>query len=165
MKNQIRSLRISVRMNKKEGSIANKNRNLFTNLLTIFPNLQYFNFDPSSNDHQYISFDNLPPNFISSTLRQLRVSVPTLNDCLYLLDGRFDQLQSLDLNISWIHPSTCLTSHRKVDWFPWKSTWFEWSSMCSRKIYLIWNVFHCIVLQRHLHMMNWFCHCYIECAI
>ena len=104
MKNQIRSLIIYITQNRKQTSIKDKNTIMFTNL-------QYLNFDTSSIDHQYISFENSPPIFISSALLELHVSVPTFNDCLYLLDGRFDQLQGLYVNISWIHCSSRLRRH------------------------------------------------------
>jgi len=105
MKNQIVSLIICIRHNRKQTSIKDENTIMFTNLFTMFTNLQCLNFDSSSIGPQYISFEILPPIFISSTLLKLHVSVGSFNDCLYLLDGRFNQLRALYVNISWIHCS------------------------------------------------------------
>jgi hypothetical protein len=125
MKNQILSLIICIRQNRKQTSIKDENTIMFTNLFTMFTNLQYLNFDSSSIDHQYISFEISPPIFISSTLFELHVSVPSFNDCLYLLDGRFDQLRAFYVNISWIHCSSRLRSNNTVDCFPSKSNLFK----------------------------------------
>ncbi|CAF0903123.1 unnamed protein product [Rotaria sordida] len=111
MKNQILSFIISIRQNRKQTSIKDKNTIMFTNLFTMFTNLQYLNFCSSSIDSQYISFEISPPIFISSTLLELHVSVGSFNDCLYLLDGRFDQLRALYVNISWIHCYSRLISN------------------------------------------------------
>lgn len=118
MKNQIESLIVCIKENRNENSIKEKNTNLFTNLLMMFTNLKSFKFDSSSIDNQYISFDISPPLISSSKLVELHVSVPTFNDCLYLLDEHFDQLRAFYVNISWIDFSSRLTSHRTVICFP-----------------------------------------------
>ena len=38
----------------------------------------------------------------SSTLTELRINVSTFNDCLYLLDGSFDNLSKLIINVKHI---------------------------------------------------------------
>jgi len=118
MKNQILSLIIGIGQNRKQTSTKNENTIMFTNLFTMFTNLQYLNFDSSSIDPQYISFEISPPIFISSTFLELHVHVTDFNDCLYLLDGRFDQLRALYVNISCIRCSSRLTSNNTVDCFP-----------------------------------------------
>ncbi|CAF3184626.1 unnamed protein product [Rotaria socialis] len=111
MKNQILSLIICIRKNRKQTSATDENTIMFTNLFTMFTNLQYLNFNSSSIDPQYISFEILSPIFISSTLLELHVSVASFGDCLYLLDGRFDQLRAFYVNISWIPCSSRLRSN------------------------------------------------------
>ena len=118
MKNQIESLIITIRENRNENSITEKNTNVFTNLFIMFTNLKSFKFDSCSIKDQYISFDISPPLISSSKLVELHVNVPTFNDCLYLLDGRFDQLRVFFVRISWIEFSSRLKSHRKVICFP-----------------------------------------------
>jgi hypothetical protein len=68
---------------------------IFTNIFKNFSNLKYFNFDPSFTCDQLISFNLSPPTVFSSTLLTLHVKVASINDCLYLLDGRFNQLHTL----------------------------------------------------------------------
>jgi len=57
-----------------------------------------------------------PPTVISSTFLELHVSLKNFSDCLYLLDGRFNQLCVLHVNISTITRSR-LTINNKVDYF------------------------------------------------
>ncbi|CAF1330049.1 unnamed protein product [Rotaria sordida] len=73
---------------------------LYTQILTMFKNLQYLNFSPfaNPNNHQ-LTFNLSSPNIFSSTLLHLHVIVDTFGDCLYLLDGRFNQLNTFDVTI------------------------------------------------------------------
>ncbi|CAF3303045.1 unnamed protein product [Rotaria socialis] len=64
----------------------------------MFTNLQYFHFDPFL-CYQRISFWSSPSAVFSSTLCELRVKVMHTEDCLYLLDGRFNQLRTFFVNI------------------------------------------------------------------
>ncbi|CAF1475193.1 unnamed protein product, partial [Rotaria sordida] len=50
------------------------------------------------NNHQ-LTFNLSSPNIFSSTLLHLHVIVDTFGDCLYLLDGRFNQLNTFDVTI------------------------------------------------------------------
>jgi len=43
-------------------------------------------------------------NCVSSTLTKLKIDVNTLDDCLYILDGRFDCLSTLIIDIEVIRP-------------------------------------------------------------
>ena len=43
-------------------------------------------------------------NCVSSTLTKLKIDVNTLDDCLYILDGRFDCLSTLIIDIEKIRP-------------------------------------------------------------
>jgi len=116
-KNQISSLAICIRKNKKQIITRAENTIIFTDIFTMFTNLQYLNFKPSSNCLQELSFDISPPIFISSTLLELHVNVKHFDDCLYLLDGRFTQLRVLHVNTSFIRRSSCLTINKTVDYF------------------------------------------------
>ncbi|CAF1635289.1 unnamed protein product [Rotaria sp. Silwood1] len=109
-KNQILSLIIRICNNKNQlTSTKDENTIIFTNIFTVFTNLQYLNFDSSSIYSQYISFDISPPIFISSTLLEQHVHVVHFNDCLYLLDGRVNQLRVFRVKSSWIRRSSRLT--------------------------------------------------------
>jgi len=48
------------------------------------------------------TFELSPTNFKSSTLTVLKINVKTFDDCLYLLDGRFNCLSTLIINVKII---------------------------------------------------------------
>lgn len=102
-KSQILSLTISF-----HDDMLHMNALLFTNILTNFTNLKYLNFAPTSYCNQELSFYLSPPTIFSSALQELHVKVACMDDCLYLLDGRFNQLQKLDIHVtmsfSYQHP-------------------------------------------------------------
>ncbi|CAF3888150.1 unnamed protein product [Rotaria sp. Silwood1] len=79
----------------------------------MFANLQYLDFDSSSIYSQHLSFDIPPPIFISSTLLELHVNVTFFDDCLYLLDRRFNQLRVLHVKITWIRSSGLTINNTK----------------------------------------------------
>ncbi|CAF3386843.1 unnamed protein product [Rotaria sp. Silwood1] len=68
----------------------------------MFTNLQYLKFGQSSNLYPQLSFDIPSPSVISSTLLELHVTVKDFIDCLYLLDGCFNQLHTLHVNFFFI---------------------------------------------------------------
>ncbi|CAF4417297.1 unnamed protein product [Rotaria sp. Silwood2] len=72
---------------------------MFTQIFNVFTNLRYLSFDPSSVSLQGLSFYVSPSTIISSTLLELHVDIESFNDCLYLLDDRFNQLHTLYVNI------------------------------------------------------------------
>lgn len=88
---------------------------VFTQIFTIFSNLQHLNLHPSSIGSERLSFNMLSPTVISSTLLELHVCVRHLSDCLYLLDGRFNQLRSFHVDTSFISSSD-ITIDNKVDY-------------------------------------------------
>ncbi len=66
-----------------------------TQIFTNFSNLQYLSFDPSVSGYEELSFDmSSPPIVFSSTLLEFHVTVHCYEDCLYLFDGRFNQLHT-----------------------------------------------------------------------
>jgi hypothetical protein len=82
----------------------------------MFINLQYLKFGPSSISYQQLSFGMSPPTVISSNLLELHVRVDCFTDCLYLLDGRFNQLHTFHVNIGSISSNT-LTINNGVNYF------------------------------------------------
>jgi hypothetical protein len=108
-KNKILSLVIHMNENGSRSDREEMNTFIFTHIFTMFTNLQYLNFVSSSIWYQIISFHYSPPPIFSSNLLELLVSLENFTDCLYLLDGRFNQLRTLHVNISII------TSRLKID--------------------------------------------------
>ncbi|CAF3405774.1 unnamed protein product [Rotaria socialis] len=104
-KKQISSIVINNVVDKK--LISMRHTLLFTQIFSLFTNLKYLYFDPSARYSSTLSFDNAPPTVVSSTLVELHVTFDKFNDCLYLLDGRFNQLQTLYVSmfmIPLLHP-------------------------------------------------------------
>ncbi|CAF1375581.1 unnamed protein product [Rotaria sordida] len=100
-KNQLSSIVIHInKCQESTSSIKDINIFIFTQIFTMFKNLQYLNFSPfnGSNYHR-LTFGVSPPNILSSTLLQLRVVIDSYEDCLYLLDGRFNQLNTIYVTI------------------------------------------------------------------
>ncbi|CAF2910550.1 unnamed protein product [Rotaria sp. Silwood2] len=98
-KNQITSLIIDITTNKEQLSIKDVNILVFTHIFITYTNLQYLNFGPTSSDNQCLTFPNSSPTFISSNLLELHVCLGNFIDCLYILDGRFNQLRMFHVEI------------------------------------------------------------------
>lgn len=96
-KNQIKSL--VVQTNLKDNYSSCSRSTLFANILKIVSNLNILNYDPFDCRNQSISFDRIHQSVCSSSLVELRVTLRELTDCLYIVDGRFSQLRSLDAKI------------------------------------------------------------------
>jgi hypothetical protein len=105
-KNQISSLVIDITESNDADSIEII-RFIFTHICVMFTNLQYLNFGlSSSNKCQQLSFGSYgssPLAVSSSTLSELHIRLPRFIDCLYLLDGRFNQLHTLYVYITFIY--------------------------------------------------------------
>ncbi|CAF4584509.1 unnamed protein product [Rotaria socialis] len=97
--NQILSLTIHLREAEEEFYAASLNAVIFMDIINTFTNLQNLNFCPSSISNSALSFNTYILRMTSSTLLELHIRVTDFNDCLYLLDGRFSQLQELGLYI------------------------------------------------------------------
>ena len=65
----------------------------------MFKNLIYLNFSPNTSIYHLLTFGISCPNVISSTLLELRVVVKSYEDCHYLLDGRFNRLETFYVTI------------------------------------------------------------------
>jgi hypothetical protein len=107
-KKQISSLIIDINIGEGNPTLDD-NVVLFTHIFNTFTNLQMLNMGPSSLWCQYLTFDISPPTVISSTLLELSVGLTKFSDCLYLLDGRFNQLHTFHVNIEYI------TSHSSIN--------------------------------------------------
>ncbi|CAF2069168.1 unnamed protein product [Rotaria magnacalcarata] len=89
---------------------GNSITDIFTAILTVFSKLEYFRFGPAYCCQ--LRFQN-PPTISSSTLLEMHVRVECFADCLYLLDGRFDQLQRLSVNIDRIASPQIIIDNKK----------------------------------------------------
>ena len=72
---------------------------IFIRILTIFTNLRCLKFNPSSSFRDVALFHIKSKTAISSTLLELHVSVEKMENCLDILDGRFDQLRILYVTV------------------------------------------------------------------
>ncbi len=113
-KNQIVKLVIDSGGNTVSSSGDDINAALFTQIISSFPKLQALYLGPSLLWYQYIYFNNAPPTVASTMLSCLYVNLTKFQDCLFLLDGRFNQLGELHVNIKYIVPSP-LGVDNKVD--------------------------------------------------
>ncbi|CAF1213438.1 unnamed protein product [Rotaria sordida] len=113
LKNQILSLVIDINTNGMENYKQGRNAIIFSHIFSMFSNLRYLNFCPPSIGHQRLSFDTSPLTVISKNLLELHVSLRSFTDCLYLLDGRFNKLHTLYVNISLIRSLPLIINNRE----------------------------------------------------
>ena len=85
---------------------------IFQCIINTFTNLQYLNFCPSSIWYSRISLTGFTENLVSSTLLELHVTVSKFDDCLYLLDGRFNKLHTFYVNVADIQSSQQTINNR-----------------------------------------------------
>jgi len=99
-KNQISSLVIETIDN--EITSSNLDTCVFACIFNMYTNLKYLTYSNfhSGSYHQRLSFAVSPPTMFSSTLLELNVKVQCVDECLYLLDGRFSQLQAFYVDIA-----------------------------------------------------------------
>jgi hypothetical protein len=85
-----------------DNSAMNQRANLLLYILTMFNNLRYLEFYQNLDKvATRVCFDH-EPSIFSSTLVELHITVFLFDDCLYLLDGRLNQLRTLFVNVSYI---------------------------------------------------------------
>jgi hypothetical protein len=97
--NQIVTLSVTGNSNHDRYSMNNL-ANFFSYIVTMFTNLLHLKFyQPSS----FILF-NEQPSLFSSTLLELHINVYLFDDCLYILDGRLNQLHTLFVHVDQICP-------------------------------------------------------------
>ncbi|CAF3708658.1 unnamed protein product [Rotaria sp. Silwood1] len=79
----------------------------------MFTDLRYLNFGPSSIWCQQLSFDTQLSRMTSSTVLKLHVCLSDFVDCIYLLDGCFNQLRTLHVNITYIMSSNSTINNKR----------------------------------------------------
>ncbi|CAF3385449.1 unnamed protein product [Rotaria socialis] len=113
-KNQITRLVISICDSKKDYWTDEEQISVFTRMLNAFSNIRDLKlYSPSNLCVDRLSFKNHRPTFFSSTLLEFHVHVQSFSDCLYLLDGRFNQLHTLIVTIDWILTSQPMNNNRE----------------------------------------------------
>ncbi|CAF1364748.1 unnamed protein product [Rotaria sordida] len=89
------------------GRILSKeyNNNIYVSILSLFKNLQSLSIVGSfTSSYPPLSIVDLPSiTFCSSILTKLCINVRSLDDCLYLLDGRLKQLTIFIVQIRYIY--------------------------------------------------------------
>jgi hypothetical protein len=115
-KNQILELVIKHTTYGKVNLKKDMNSRILAHIFTTFSNLQYLNFCISSIWNGQISFVNPYSGINSSTLLELHIRLSSFSDCLYILDGRFNKLHTLHVDIFSITPWD-LTNNNEVDYF------------------------------------------------
>lgn len=94
-------------------SLKDYTRNVYGYMLRCLENLKKFTVVQSSDWYPRLSFDDWLPNlFSSSTLTDLCIDVNNFDDCLYLLDGRLQQLTNLSVNVDYMEKSIII--HKRV---------------------------------------------------
>jgi hypothetical protein len=73
----------------------------------------------------------------SSTIVQLVVNVRTIDDCLRLLDGRFNQMKTLIVTIEFIEAPSLNIDNQVVNFSFLTSLFYVFLRFFSRIIYLI----------------------------
>jgi hypothetical protein len=76
--------------------------NICNDIFTVFTNLITLIIRESSYKNCVRLFFDVPPlpSFRSSTLRILNIRLECFDDCLYLLDGRFNQLHTFIVDLT-----------------------------------------------------------------
>jgi hypothetical protein len=116
-KDQISSLFIKFNNNEKNSSPTDMFYTfVFETILNIFTNLRCLKFDSSSDFAANVWMGIVTPIFVS-TLLELHVNLPAMHDFLHLLDGRFDQLRILYVNVNCISSRNLDIDKYKVDFY------------------------------------------------
>ncbi|CAF1425397.1 unnamed protein product, partial [Rotaria sordida] len=100
-KNQITKLLITINKNDDYDEMLLSVVNIYDYIFSVFTHLIVVAlYELSYKDCVRLNFDDsLHPNICSSTLLQLNIKVQCFNDCLYLLDGRFNQLHTFYVDL------------------------------------------------------------------
>jgi hypothetical protein len=73
----------------------------------VFNNLTHLRFyDGSYKNNVRLLIDIPSPSFSSSSLLELNIKVQSIDVCLYILDGRFEQLRTLYIELANICTSS-----------------------------------------------------------
>ncbi|CAF3477139.1 unnamed protein product [Rotaria socialis] len=104
-KNQILAPVINRTKYGKVSAADDMNPRTLAPIFTTFSNLQYLNFYPSTIWSERLSFANPCPSINSSTLLELHIRLMSFSGCLYILDGCFNNLHTLHVDIQFVYAS------------------------------------------------------------
>ncbi|CAF2141767.1 unnamed protein product [Rotaria magnacalcarata] len=106
LKNQITTLIITIGREESYSEMLLSMLNICNDIFTVFTHLIHLKFYESSYKNRIRLFFDDPPlsTFRSATLLKLNIRLQCFDDCLYLLDGRFNQLQILYVDLIHIRP-------------------------------------------------------------
>ncbi len=78
--------------------------NIYTRIFILFPNLTHFEFDLEDTCGLSPSpcYHSPSTSCYSSSIVYLRVQLDDLDDCLYLLDGRLNQLHTFIVEVEYM---------------------------------------------------------------
>ncbi|CAF1246936.1 unnamed protein product [Rotaria magnacalcarata] len=96
LQNKITSLVIDTILYEDTFTEGAKRADVFACILILFSKLECLHYGSSYWDQPLFQ---IPPTISSSTLLELHVILETFTDCLYLLDGRFNSLQKLFVDV------------------------------------------------------------------
>jgi hypothetical protein len=87
--------------------------NVYVRILNFFKRLKHLSIIETMNQpYPHLTLRNSPSTtFSSSTLTHLCINVMTLDDCLYLLDGRLKQLTTFIVRIDYIGNSSSIVDN------------------------------------------------------
>jgi hypothetical protein len=107
-KNQITTLTIILAEYKIHASTSDVMDTVCSHVLIKFRNLACLKFHPYSDIYvnciERLSFTTREIPFFSPNLLKLHINVKFFSDCLYLLDGRFEQLHTLEVYVHYLIP-------------------------------------------------------------
>ncbi|CAF1444063.1 unnamed protein product [Rotaria sordida] len=112
LKNQISSLFIDT-IKYKDCYQKNIHIRILSHIFITFTNLKHLNFCPCICGTQQSFIDILPLSVMSSTLLELYITIERFDYCLYLLDGRVNQLRLLHVNIDYISSSNFAVNNKE----------------------------------------------------
>ena len=91
---------------------------IFTNILNMFNNLRDIKCHSDFQLNLFrLNLSGSTTMFFSSTLTKLHIKVERINDCLHLLDGRFNQLETFYINVEYVLDRPLPMINEKVSCF------------------------------------------------
>ncbi|CAF1373781.1 unnamed protein product [Adineta ricciae] len=91
------------------------NELIFKNLIHMFSNLKSLDLNPFKVYHQITTMSKTHLSVYSSTLRESSIQLRWIDDCLYILDGRFDQLCVFNVKVMYSSRSRSLLDFGQVN--------------------------------------------------
>ena len=105
-KEQILHLVVTIMDKSESASLSDVAMNVYMRIFNLFSSVTHLDFVFKSDfRHPPFSLEDLPSTAcFSSTIVHLSIKVLTFTDCLCLLDGRLNQLQTFIVEIYYITP-------------------------------------------------------------